>query len=60
MEIGDKRLAMATNKPAPGNTILIAQVPVKMKQEILARANKQGATASHVLRELVHHALESA
>jgi hypothetical protein len=60
MEIGDKRLAMATNKPAPGNTILIAQVPVKMKQEILNRANKQGTTASYVLRELVHHALETA
>ena len=51
---------MATNRPAPGNTILIAQVPVRMKQEILSRANKQGKTASHVLRELVHHALEAA
>jgi len=51
---------MATNKPAAGNTILIAQVPVKMKQDILNRANKQGTTASHVLRELVHHALEAA
>jgi len=44
---------MATNKPAAGNTILIAQVPVKMKEAILNRANKQGTTASHVLRELV-------
>jgi hypothetical protein len=60
MEIGDKRLAMATNKPAPGNTILIAQVPVKMKQEILNRANKQGATASHILRELLTKSLEVA
>jgi hypothetical protein len=51
---------MATNRPAAGNTILIAQVPVSMKQEILDRANKQGKTASHVLRELVHHALEAA
>lgn len=51
---------MASNKPAAGNTILIAQVPLKMKQEILARADKQGTTASQVLRELVHHALEAA
>ena len=51
---------MATNKPAPGNTILIAQVPVTMKQEILNRASSEGKTASHVLRELVHHALEAA
>jgi hypothetical protein len=58
MEIRDKN--MATNKPAPGNTILIAQVPVTMKQEIQNRANKQGTTASHVLRELVHRALEVA
>jgi hypothetical protein len=58
MEIGDKN--MATNKPAPGNTILIAQVPISMKREILNRADKQGTTASHVLRELVHHALETA
>ena len=60
MEIGDKRLAMATNKPAPGNTILIAQVPVKMKQEILNRADRQGTTASHILRELVKKSLEVA
>jgi hypothetical protein len=51
---------MATNKPAAGNTILIAQVPVSMKQEILNRANKQGATASHVLRELLTKSLEVA
>ncbi|MCA2504772.1 MAG: hypothetical protein IM550_06535 [Microcystis sp. M54BS1] len=51
---------MATNKPAPGNTILIAQVPVNMKQEIIARANKQGATASYVLRELLKKSLEVA
>ncbi len=51
---------MATNKPAPGNTILIAQVPVKMKNEILNRASSEGTTASHVLRELVHRALEAA
>jgi hypothetical protein len=60
MEIGDKRLAMATNKPAPGNTILIAQVPVTMKQEILNRANKQGTTASYILRELLTKSLEVA
>jgi|LakMenE18May11ns_1017448.scaffolds.fasta_scaffold9326972_1 hypothetical protein len=58
MEIGDKN--MATNKPAAGNTILIAQVPVKMKQEILARANNRGTTASHVLRELLKKSLEVA
>jgi hypothetical protein len=51
---------MATNKPAAGNTILIAQVPVTMKQEILNRANKQGTTASHVLRELLTKSLEVA
>jgi hypothetical protein len=51
---------MATNKPAPGNTILIAQVPVTMKQEIVNRANKRGTTASYILRELVHRALEAA
>ena len=51
---------MATNRPAPGNTILIAQVPVKMKQEIIARADRQGATASHVLRELITKSLEVA
>lgn len=60
MEIGDKRLAMATNKPAPGNTILIAQVPVRMKQEILNRASSEGKTASHVLRELITKSLEVA
>jgi hypothetical protein len=58
MEIGDK--SMATNKPAAGNTILIAQVPVEMKQEILARANNHGTTASHVLRELLKKSLEVA
>jgi hypothetical protein len=58
MEIGKKK--MATNKPAAGNTILIAQVPVTMKQEILNRANRQGATASHVLRELLKKSLEVA
>jgi hypothetical protein len=51
---------MATNKPAPGNTILIAQVPVTMKAEILNRANKQGATASYILRELLTKSLETA
>jgi hypothetical protein len=51
---------MATNKPAPGNTILIAQVPVTMKAEILNRANKRGTTASHVLRELLKKSLEVA
>jgi hypothetical protein len=51
---------MATNKPAPGNTILIAQVPIDMKQKILNRASSEGTTASHVLRELVHRALEAA
>ena len=51
---------MATNKPAPGNTILIAQVPVRMKQEILNRADRQGTTASHVLRELITKSLEVA
>lgn len=51
---------MATNRPAPGNTILIAQVPVNMKQEIVARANKQGKTASHILRELLTKSLEVA
>ena len=51
---------MATNKPAAGNTILIAQVPVEMKQEILARANNHGTTASHVLRELLTKSLEVA
>jgi hypothetical protein len=51
---------MATNKPAAGNTILIAQVPVTMKQEILARADLHGTTASHVLRELLKKSLEAA
>ena len=51
---------MATNRPAAGNTILIAQVPVSMKQKILNRASSEGKTASHVLRELVHRALEAA
>jgi hypothetical protein len=51
---------MATNKPAPGNTILIAQVPVTMKQEIQNRANNRGTTASHVLRELLTKSLEVA
>ena len=51
---------MATNTPAPGNTILIAQVPIDMKQKILNRASSEGTTASHVLRELVHRALEAA
>jgi hypothetical protein len=51
---------MATHKPAPGNTTINAQLPINMKEAILNRANKQGKTASHVLRELVHHALETA
>ena len=51
---------MATNKPAAGNTILIAQVPVSMKQKILNRASSEGKTASHVLRELLTKSLEVA
>lgn len=51
---------MATHRPAPGNTTINAQLPINMKQEIIARANKQGTTASHVLRELLTKSLEAA
>ena len=51
---------MATHRPATGNTTINAQLPINMKQEIVARANKQGKTASHVLRELVKKSLETA
>jgi hypothetical protein len=51
---------MATHRPAPGNTTINAQLPIDMKQEILKRASSEGKTASHVLRELVHRALEAA
>ncbi len=51
---------MATHKPAAGNTTINAQLPINMKQEIIARANKQGTTASYVLRELVKKSLEAA
>ena len=51
---------MATNKPAAGNTTINAQLPINMKQEIIARANKQGTTASHILRELLKKSLEAA
>ena len=51
---------MATHKPAAGKTTINAQLPINMKQEIIARANKQGKTASHVLRELLKKSLEAA
>jgi predicted DNA-binding protein len=51
---------MATHRPAPGNTTINAQLPIDMKQEILNRANKQGATASYILRELLTKSLETA
>ena len=51
---------MATNRPAPGNTTINAQLPINMKQEIIARASSEGKTASHVLRELLTKSLEIA
>jgi hypothetical protein len=51
---------MATHKPAAGKTTINAQLPINMKQEIIARANKQGTTPSHVLRELVEKSLKTA
>ena len=51
---------MATHRPAPGKTTINAQLPIDMKREIIARADRQGATASHVLRELITKSLEVA
>ena len=51
---------MATHKPAAGKTTINAQLPISMKQEIIARADKQGTTASQILRELVEKSLEAA
>jgi hypothetical protein len=35
------------------NTVIVAQVPATIKQEIVARANKRGESASLIVREIL-------
>lgn len=47
------------NSPTPKkNEILIAQVPAAVKQEIFARANERGESASLIVRELLKASLQ--